>query len=43
MNRVFDGSAKSVMLELLETADIDVEDIAEIRRMINRKAREKSE
>ncbi len=43
VDRVFDGSAKSVMLELLETADIDVEDIAEIRRMINRKARKKSE
>ncbi len=43
VERVFDGSAKSMMLELLETADIDVEDIAEIRRMINRKARGKTE
>lgn len=42
VDRVFDGSAKAVMLELLETSNIDLEDIADIRRMINRKAKEQS-
>lgn len=40
VNRVFDGSASAVMLELLETSDVDADDIAAIRRLINRKSRE---
>ncbi len=40
MDRVFDGSATALMLELLETTDLDADEIKEIRAMINRKARE---
>ena len=40
VNRVFDGSASAVMLELLETSDVDADEIAAIRRLINRKSRE---
>ena len=40
VDRVFDGSATAMMLELLETADLDLDEIQKIRRMINRKARE---
>ena len=40
VERVFDGSASAMMLELLETADLDADEIKEIRRIINRKARE---
>jgi predicted transcriptional regulator len=40
LNRVFDGSASAVMLELLETADIDAAELNEIRKLIARKARE---
>ncbi len=40
VNRVFDGSAKGVLLELLETSDVGPEELAEIRRLIDRKARE---
>ena len=40
MERVFDGSATALMLELLETADLDSDEIKKIRAMINRKARE---
>ena len=40
VSRVFDGSAQSVMLELLETHDVDSEELKAIRRLINRKAKE---
>ena len=40
VRRVFDGSAHSVMLELLETADVDAEELRKIRTLINRKAKE---
>ena len=40
MDRVFDGSASALMLELLETADLGADEIKAIRAMINRKARE---
>ena len=40
MNRVFDGSARKLMLSLLETSDVDAEELREIRRIIDRKARE---
>lgn len=43
LNRVFDGSAQSLMLTLMDHADMDSDDLAEIRRMINRKSREQSE
>jgi len=39
--RVFDGSPAAMMLNLLETADIDADEIAELRKLINRKAKER--
>ncbi len=41
--RVFDGSAKAMVLNLLETADIDAEELAELRRLIGRKAKEQQQ
>lgn len=43
VDRVFDGSAKALMLELLEGAEIDLDELKEIRRLINRKAKEQAE
>ena len=42
VDRVFDGSASAVMLNLLETADIDQSDLQELHELINRKAKEQS-
>jgi predicted transcriptional regulator len=41
VNRVFDGSAAAVLLELLNTSDVSEDELTEIRRLINRKARER--
>lgn len=40
VTRVFDGSARAVVLELLETSDIDSDELDAIRKLVNRKARE---
>jgi predicted transcriptional regulator len=40
LNRVFDGSAQAVVLELLETSDVDADELNAIRKLINRKAKE---
>lgn len=40
LSRVFDGSASAMVLNLLETADLDSEELAELRRLIARKAKE---
>ena len=40
VNRVFDGSAKAVLLELLETSEVDADELLEIRRLIQRRAKE---
>jgi len=40
LTRVFDGSASAMVLNLLETADLDTEELAELRRLIGRKAKE---
>jgi BlaI family transcriptional regulator, penicillinase repressor len=40
VDRVFDGSAASLMVNLLETAEIDSEELKELRKRINRKAKE---
>lgn len=37
VDRVFDGSASAVMLELLETADVDAAELAAIRKLIARR------
>jgi BlaI family penicillinase repressor len=42
VNRVFDGSAMSVMLTLLDAKSVDGDELKELRRYINRKARENS-
>lgn len=42
VDRVFDGSASAVMLNLLETADIDQSDLQELHKLISRKAQEQS-
>ncbi len=39
--RVFDGSSSAMVLNLLETADIDAAELAELRKLINRKAKER--
>ena len=41
VNRVFDGSATAVLLELLETSDVSLDELAEIRRLVNRKVKER--
>ncbi|MGE5194730.1 MAG: BlaI/MecI/CopY family transcriptional regulator [Deltaproteobacteria bacterium] len=43
VDRVFDGSARALMLRLLETSDVDDEELAAMRRMIQRIAREKKQ
>jgi predicted transcriptional regulator len=40
LSRVFDGSARSLVLQLLETGDVDSDELAAIRQLINRKAKE---
>ena len=40
LSRVFDGSPSAMVLNLLETADLDSEELAELRKLITRKARE---
>ena len=41
MARAFNGSASAMMLELMETADLDDNELKEIRQMLNRKRRER--
>ncbi len=43
VDRVVEGSASAVLLSLFDCADIDTEEIKELRRLINRKARETGE
>jgi BlaI family transcriptional regulator, penicillinase repressor len=40
LSRVFNGSPSAMMLNLIETADLDAVEVAELRRLINRKAKE---
>jgi len=40
MSRAFDGSAKALVLNLLNTADLKGDELAELRKMISRKAKE---
>ena len=39
--RVFDGSASAMVLNLIETADLDADELTELRKLINRKAKER--
>lgn len=43
LDRVFDGSAKNLLLTLLDHSDIDADDLAEIRKLINRKSKKERE
>ena len=40
LSRVFEGSASEMMLNLLETADLDADELTELRKLIARKAKE---
>jgi BlaI family transcriptional regulator, penicillinase repressor len=43
VERVFDGSAASVMLSLFDCSEIDAEEARELRRLFNRKIKEQQE
>jgi predicted transcriptional regulator len=40
MSRAFDGSAKAMVLNLLDVAELDADELAELRKLIGRKAKE---
>ena len=40
LDRVFDGSASAMVLNVIETADLDADEVAQLRRLIARKAKE---
>ena len=42
VDRAFDGSAAALMVNLLETRDIDADELRQLRELINRKAGEQS-
>ena len=43
LSRVFDGSPSAMVLNLLETTDLDSEELAELRKLISRKAKEQKQ
>ncbi|WP_182868137.1 BlaI/MecI/CopY family transcriptional regulator [Rhodopirellula sp. JC639] len=43
LSRLFEGSPTAMVLNLLETGEIDREELDEIRRMVNRKRREQNQ
>ena len=43
VHRVFDDSAAAVMLSLFDCADIDADDVKELRKILNRKVKEQQE
>lgn len=40
LSRVFEGSPAAMVLNLIETAELDARELAELRRLINRKVKE---
>ena len=40
VNRVFDGSAEAVMMSLFDVTNLDSEDLAGLRKLLNKKMRE---
>jgi predicted transcriptional regulator len=40
LSRVFDGSPPAMVLNLIETADLDADEVDELRRLISRKTEE---
>lgn len=43
LSRVFDGSTSAMVLNLLETADLDSDELDELRKLIARKAKEQKQ
>jgi len=43
LSRLFDDSPTAMMLSLLDTADLDSDDLSEIRKLIARKAKEQKQ
>ncbi|MCO6047735.1 BlaI/MecI/CopY family transcriptional regulator [Aeoliella sp. ICT_H6.2] len=43
VTRVFDGSPAAMMLNLIESSELDAEELAELRRLIGRKAKEQQQ
>ncbi len=43
LSRLFDGSPSAMVLNLLETADLDSDELAELRKLIMRKAKEQKQ
>jgi BlaI family transcriptional regulator, penicillinase repressor len=41
VDRVFDGSAATAMVNLLETSDVDADELRQLRELIQRKAKER--
>ena len=41
LGRVFDGSAKAMMLSLIESTDLDDMELADLKKMINQKVKER--
>ena len=40
LSRVFDGSPSAMVLNLIETADLDSDELTDLRKLISRKAKE---
>jgi len=40
LSRLFDGSPAAMMLSLFETGDLDADEVDELRKLVNRKAKE---
>jgi predicted transcriptional regulator len=43
LSRAFDGSPAAMVLNLIETADLDADELAELRQLINRKSKERQQ
>ena len=41
VTKAFDGSPAAMVLNLLETSDLDADELGELRKLISRKAKEK--
>ena len=41
LERIFDGSPSAMVLNLLDSTDLDADELAELRRLIGRKAKER--
>ena len=41
LSRLFNGSPSAMALNLIETSDLDADELAELRKLLNRKSKEK--